>query len=53
MGRYGLDSSSSRWGLVVGCCEHCNEPSGSVIFWEVREYLSGCWLLKKDMAPWN
>jgi hypothetical protein len=30
MGRYGLDSSGSGWGPVAGCCEHDNEPSGSM-----------------------
>jgi hypothetical protein len=24
-----MDSSGTRWGLVVGSCEHSNEPSGS------------------------
>jgi len=26
----GLDTSNSRWGPVAGCCEHSNEPSGSI-----------------------
>jgi hypothetical protein len=30
MGKCGLDSTGSGWGPVVGCCEHGNEPSGSV-----------------------
>jgi hypothetical protein len=30
MGRCGLDSSGSRQGPVAGCCEHGNEPSGSI-----------------------
>jgi hypothetical protein len=30
MRSYGLDSSGSRWGLLVGSCEHGNEPLGSV-----------------------
>jgi hypothetical protein len=30
MGRCGQDLSGSGQGLVTGCCEHGNEPSGSV-----------------------
>jgi hypothetical protein len=34
LGKYGgmcvLDSSGSGYGPVVGCCEHGNEPSGSI-----------------------
>jgi hypothetical protein len=30
VGRCGLDSSGSEKGLVVGCCEHVNEPSNSI-----------------------
>jgi len=32
-----LDSSGSRRGPVAGCCEHGNEPSGSIMvcFWEL------------------
>jgi hypothetical protein len=26
----GLDASGSGWGPVAGCCEHGNEPSGSI-----------------------
>jgi hypothetical protein len=26
----GLNSSGSRWGPIVGSCEHGNEPSGSI-----------------------
>jgi hypothetical protein len=42
-----------RTGLVVGFCKHDNEPSGSIKFWEILVYMSSCWLLKKDSAPWN
>jgi hypothetical protein len=28
--RCGLDYSGSRYGPVVGFCEHSNEPSGSI-----------------------
>jgi hypothetical protein len=27
---YGLDSCGSGWEPVMGSCEHCNEPSGSI-----------------------
>jgi hypothetical protein len=27
---FGLDASGSGQGPVVGCCEHGNEPSGSI-----------------------
>jgi hypothetical protein len=32
---------------VKGCCEHGNEPSGSIKFWEIFEWLRNWWLLKK------
>jgi hypothetical protein len=35
---------------VEGSCEYGNEPSGSIKFCEVREYLHN-WLLKKGLAP--
>jgi hypothetical protein len=34
-------------------CEHDNEPSGSIKYWEGLEYLSDCWLLKMDMPAWS
>jgi hypothetical protein len=30
VGRSGIVASRSGWGLVVGSCKHCNEPSGSI-----------------------
>jgi hypothetical protein len=30
VGRYGLDEFLTGYGPVVGFCEHCNEPSGSI-----------------------
>jgi hypothetical protein len=39
MGWYGLDSSVSGQEPVEGCCEHGNEPSGSVKCWEILEWL--------------
>jgi hypothetical protein len=38
---------------MVGCCEHGNEPLGSIKGGEFLDYLSNCQLLKKDSAPWN
>jgi hypothetical protein len=49
----GLDSSGSGQGPVAGSCEHGNQLSGSIKFWEFLEWLTDCWLLKKDSAPWN
>jgi len=30
MGRWGLDTSNSKYGPEAGSCEHGNEPSGSI-----------------------
>jgi hypothetical protein len=36
--RYGgVDCSGSREGPLEGSCEHGNEPSGFIKFWEVSE----------------
>jgi hypothetical protein len=37
VGRCGLDSSDSGKEPVVGCCEHSNEPSGSIKGGEFRK----------------
>jgi hypothetical protein len=37
MGWYGLDSFGSGQGPVEGSTEHVNEPSGSIICWEILE----------------
>jgi hypothetical protein len=37
MCRYGLDSSDSGYGLVAGSCEHGNEPSDSIKYWDILE----------------
>jgi hypothetical protein len=37
MGWYGQDRSDSGLGPVEGSCEHGNEPSGSIKFWEILE----------------
>jgi hypothetical protein len=48
-----LDSSGSGCRSVVGSFEHDdNEFLGSTKCWEF-EWLSSCWLLKKDLAAWN
>jgi hypothetical protein len=38
----GLDSSGLRRVLVAGCCEHGNEPSGSIKGGEFLDSLSDC-----------
>jgi hypothetical protein len=48
---YGVDSSFPGYGPVAGYCEHDNEPSGSIKYWEIFKYLSDCCLLKKDSVP--
>jgi hypothetical protein len=30
---YGLDRTGSGWGPVEGCCEHGNEPPGTIKCW--------------------
>jgi hypothetical protein len=32
---YGLDSSGSGEGQMMGSCEHGKEPSGSIKCWEI------------------
>jgi hypothetical protein len=36
---------------VEGSCEHGDEPSGSIKFWEVFEWLHNWQLIKKGSAP--
>jgi hypothetical protein len=36
---------------VDGSCEHGDEPSGSIKWWEVLESLNNCQLLRKGSAP--
>jgi hypothetical protein len=43
----------SGWGPVGGCCEHGNEPSGSIKCWTILEWLRTWQLLKKGSAPWS
>jgi hypothetical protein len=37
----------------MGCCEHGNEPSGSMTGGKYRIYMIYCYLFKKDSAPWT
>jgi hypothetical protein len=41
---YVLDLSGSGYGPVERSCEHGNEPSGTIKYWEILEQLSD-WLL--------
>jgi hypothetical protein len=36
---------------VEGSCEHGDEPSGSLKYWEVPEWLHNWQLLRKGSAP--
>jgi hypothetical protein len=47
---YGLYSSGSVQGPVEGSCEHGNEPSGCIRYWEIREWPNNLQLLKKGSA---
>jgi hypothetical protein len=38
---------------VEGSCEHGNETSGSIIYWEILEWLRNWQLLKKYSATWS
>jgi hypothetical protein len=40
-------------GTVEGSCEHGNEPLGEIKCWEILEYLSDYWVLKKASALCN
>jgi hypothetical protein len=51
MGCYRLEPSTSGQGPVASSCEHGNELSGSIEFWEVLEWLRDCRFLKKELAP--
>jgi hypothetical protein len=44
-----IDLAQDR--AVEGFCEHGNEPSDSIKFWEVLEYLHNWRLLKRGSAP--
>jgi hypothetical protein len=40
VGRCGLDASGSGQGPLADCCEHSNEPFGSIDDWEFLNKLS-------------
>jgi hypothetical protein len=37
---------------IMCFCEHSNESSGSIKYWEILDSLSDCYLLK-DLALWS
>jgi hypothetical protein len=43
----------SRIPPIMGCCEHFNEPSNSIKFWDILGYLSNWLLLKEVSALWS
>jgi hypothetical protein len=45
-----IDLAQDR-GPVEGSCEHGNETSGSIKYWEVLEWLHNWQLLKKGSVP--
>jgi hypothetical protein len=48
---YGFDGFGSGSVPEEGSCEHDNELSGSIKFWEFLESLHNLQLLKKGSAP--
>jgi hypothetical protein len=46
-----VDSSGRE--PAAGCCEHSNEPAGSVNCLENLLWLSDWWLLKKGSDSWT
>jgi hypothetical protein len=42
-----------RIGPLASSCEHGNEPSGPIKCVKFLDYLSDCYLLQKDSAPWS
>jgi hypothetical protein len=50
---YGLDSSGSGQGPVVGSYKHDSERFGSIKCWEILEQLSEWWYFMKDSAPYS
>jgi hypothetical protein len=43
VGSCGLNAPGPVKGPAAGCCEHGNEPSGSIKAGELIDYLSYCW----------
>jgi hypothetical protein len=50
---HGLDSSGSEHGPLEVSCEHGNEPSGSIKYLEILEWLHNWRLLKEGSTPWS
>jgi hypothetical protein len=53
MGCYGVDWYGWGLELVEGSCEQGNEPSVSIKYCEILEWLSDYRLLKKASIPWK
>jgi hypothetical protein len=47
----GLHWSGSGQGPVEKSCEYSNEPSGSIKYWEIIEWLHNWWPLQQYSAP--
>jgi hypothetical protein len=47
---HGLDSFGSGYGPFAGCCEHDNDPSGSIKCCDLLDYLNNCEVIRKDFA---
>ena len=47
-----MDLSVSEYDQVAGCCEHGDEPSGSIKCDE-SDQLRNCQLFKNDTAAWS
>jgi hypothetical protein len=43
---------TQKQGQAASSCDHENEVSASIKFWEILEYLRDWWLLKNS-APWS
>jgi hypothetical protein len=50
---YGLDLFGFGYIPVEGSCEHGNEPSGSLKFWDILQWLRDWQFLNKNSAPWS
>jgi hypothetical protein len=48
-----LQNATQDLGIDVGCCEHGDEPSGSIKDGEFIDWLKDYQLLKKNCAPWT
>jgi hypothetical protein len=46
----GIDISGSRYGEIMGCCEHGNEPPVSIKHGKFLDYLRNCQLLKREFV---